>query len=325
MRKYIIICLVVLTGLLLFTGVASAGPLTTASNVHGGYTADTSACGQCHNTHAAVGQNLIANLGTGNNDVYATCIYCHDGSGSKYDVANGAILGTAGTYAASGGGMSQMVATEGAAPVYAAVYSKHNTNQASGTTVWVPGYDTTVSAHMELTCASCHDPHNTANTARALRVNVNGVDISATPPDLTITVGTELENESISYVKNWNAFCGTCHQDYNQTAAGSGDANSGTWSTFKRHRVGMDPSTYPGVDMTNVILGPISQPSTQLPMQSVDGTAPNQQVMCLTCHNAHGTVKTSTVTFDRADGTTSTSSVLLRQNERGVCETCHAK
>lgn len=161
---------------------------------------------------------------------------------------------------------------------------------------------------------------NTANKARALRVNVNGVDISATPPTLDIAAGTVLGDEAVSYQSGWNEFCGACHQDFKQTGAGSGDDTAlGIYGSFARHRVGMDPSLYAGTNENSWTIATLSQPSP-----SSDGTAANQQVMCLTCHYAHGTKATNTVTFNRADGTsTSTSSTLLRLDNRGVCQVCH--
>ncbi len=325
MRRWaFVLSLTISFTVILTAGIATAAPLSSASNVHGGYTANTSACSQCHSTHAAIGKNLIQNLAAGNNDVYATCMYCHGmGQQSKYNVEDGAIETGTATYAASGGGFVRMVTAEGSTPTYASVYSQHNVNEVTGTTVWVPGYDTAAPSHMELTCASCHDPHNTANISRALRVNVNGVDISATPPDLTIT--NELADESIAYLSGWNDFCGACHQDFYQTAAGSGDTDSGAYSTKKRHRVGMDPAGYPGVNAGSWVYASLSQPSSKLPLQSVDSSAANEQVMCLTCHYAHGTKAYSSITFNRTDGTTSNSSTLLRLDERGVCEACHNK
>ncbi|MHB1421014.1 MAG: cytochrome c3 family protein [Bacillota bacterium] len=328
MKKLGLISLLVI-GILLVVGVGSAAAYTLSGNIHGGYTSTTDACGKCHSTHAAAGANLIQTLGgSGSNDMYKTCIYCHDGSGSKYNEVDGAVTVTGYTYASSAGGFTNMVTAEGAVPTTVAVDSKHNVNEITGTTQWVPGYDTAVGSKMELTCASCHDPHNKYSVARALRVSgLNGVDLTLTKPTLDIPSGVQA-NEAITYQSNWNEFCAACHADFKQTAAGSGDADSGTYSTKKRHRVGMDPAAYTGTASTSWTVAALSQPSGVMPLQSTDGTALNEKVMCLTCHYAHGTPKTNTVTFNRTNstyGATTASSTLLRLDNRGVCEACHNK
>ena len=318
MKRYAIIVLAVL-GLVLLTGgvalAATYGP-------HGNYTADTAACGQCHNTHAAAGKNLIQYLAAGTeNDIYRTCTYCHKNGGqSKYDVVNGAIVATGATYASSGGGFSQEVVTEGATPAYTAISSKHNVEGNAGNgdpaTLWAPGYSTATADYVALSCASCHNPHGQGTNSRAIRSPILGDTIA-----FSLAVTSELADEAIQYTGGVNDFCGACHKDYKQTAAGSGDIDSGTYSTYKRHRVGMDPSAYSGTNPSSWTAIALSQPSDTMPLQS--GT-PNT-VVCLTCHKAHGTAKTNTVTFNRSDDSTSNSSTLLRLNNRGVCEACHNK
>ena len=321
----IILALAAVTLLVAGVGVALAAPLD--YNVHGGYTSDTSSCGQCHATHAAAGQNLIQSLEAGTqNDVYRTCVYCHKSGGqSRYDVVNGAILAANGsTYAANGGGFAQVVSTEGATPAFASVDSKHDVDAAASTLVWAPGYDT--AATMELTCSSCHDPHATGNnetntttgvSGRALRTTILSASLN---PQETITAATLKADETVLYTSGWNNFCGACHKDFNQQGAGSGDANSGDYSSKKRHRVEMDPTGYAGVNTANLTSAALSQPSSMLPLQ---GTT--KEVTCLTCHYAHGSSATNTVTFNRTNGSTSVSSTLLRLNNRGVCQACHNK
>jgi hypothetical protein len=328
MRKLSFILILALA-MVLGLGIGTA----LAYGVHGGYTSDTATCGQCHSTHAAAGQRLIQNLGgsAGQNDMYRTCVYCHDGTNSIYNVVDGAIdttdsLSNPVTYAASAGGFTQMVTTEGSTPVYTAVTSSHDVSAANGTTVWVPGNEgsstdtTNKLGWIELTCTSCHDPHSAGR--RAFKTTVLAATVN---PVMTVTTTTE-NDEEITYQSGWNTFCGACHEDFNQTVAGSGsDTTLGTHSQFARHRVGMDPSTYSGVNSTSWTIAGLSQPSDLMPLMASDGTAATQQVMCLTCHLAHGTVKGNTVTFNRADGTTTNSSTLLRLPNRGVCEACHNK
>ncbi len=307
MRKSVFL----VTFLVLFalgTGVSYAA----TNGPHGSYSSDTNACGQCHSTHTASAPNLIAfTLDGVDNSVYETCVFCHKlGGASKYDVVNGAIRttdqnGNPAVYRASGGGFENVVTTEGSATTYETqpTTSAHDVKSASVT--GAPGGDPNTS--FSKSCSNCHDPHGTTNS-RQLLSTVNGV--SGLSP--TLTVNNQLGDESVQYVSGFNEFCSACHKDFNAQAAGSGDVKSGTYTSYKRHRVGMDPSTYPGYN-----------PNNGLPLEG-DGTKLGV-VTCMTCHYAHGTEKTNTITWARSNGGTSTSSALLRMNERGVCEACHNK
>ena len=299
--------------ILILLGILSE--LALAGGPHGNYTNDTDACGSCHNTHAARGKNLIANLAAGSqNEIYRVCTYCHKAGGqSKYDVVNGI---TSSTKASLAGGFSYVVTAEGNPPTKVPPTSKHDVDAAEGSSFWAPGYSTNPADYVVLTCASYHNPHSGAD--RALRSPILGVSVS---PVMSIMVSGG--DESVQYNSGWNDFCGACHKDYKQTAAGSGSMDSGTYSTYKRHRVGMDPSGYPGVNSSSWTTWFLSQPSTSLPLQN--DNAGNTVMVCLTCHYAHSTARTNTVTFNRADGTTTSSSALLRQDNRGACEACHNK
>ncbi|MHB1418947.1 MAG: hypothetical protein ACYCX4_05060 [Bacillota bacterium] len=308
--------------------------LAAAFNPHAFDGLQTATCGNCHSSHAADGRNLISALASGTeNEIYRNCIYCHKSAGqSKLDVYNGAILGNDGiTYASSGGGIVNMVKVEGATPLYEAVTSRHNADMGESDTAWTPGNDTGVSGNMLLTCGSCHTPHggdscidchdfsiSVTAMRRLLKTEVNGV--SVTPPVMDISgMG---KNESIAYFGDVNNFCAACHRDFNALAAGSGDQNSGTYTQHKRHRVGMNPAGYTGINSSAWTGGPLNQPTTLLPLQYNSST---YQVSCLTCHFAHGSYRTNTLSFKRTNGSTSNSSTLLRQDNRGLCQSCHNK
>ena len=296
---------------LLGTGAALAG------GPHGNYTNDTASCGQCHNTHSASGGHLIANMAAGaENFVYRVCVYCHKSGGqSKYDVVNGAVSSTKTSNAC--GFSNTYIEVVGSTPVA----SKHDVAGAEGGKFWAPGYSTQEANYLELTCASCHDPHSGAD--RAFRSTILGVPVA---PAMSMMVSSG--DESIRYESGWNEFCGACHQDFLQTAAGAGDVDSGDYSSMKRHRVDMNPSDYGGVNSTSWSRGFVPQPSTKLPLENNndDGSLTQPQaVSCMTCHFGHSTTKTSNVTFSRTDGSTSNSSALLRLANRGVCQACHNK
>jgi predicted TIM-barrel enzyme len=70
------------------------------------------------------------------------------------------------------------------------------------------------------------------------------------------------------------------------------------------HAVNVSISSYPNTD-TNVL--------------PLEGT--NRNVICATCHMAHGTIVIGTST--KKDGTTST--VLKRAANASACEECHKK
>lgn len=53
---------------------------------HGSYKSNTNACSKCHRTHTASGPKLLKYA-----TVNDTCITCHDGTGSKYNVFTGTV------------------------------------------------------------------------------------------------------------------------------------------------------------------------------------------------------------------------------------------
>lgn len=289
---------------------AAAG---TTNGPHGSYATNTDACAQCHNTHAAPTANLIAftpAAGT-ENDVYRTCVYCHDGSQSKYDVKAGAIRSADGnTYAAAGGGFDSVVAIEG--PTGSALLQLVPTTSAHDakvtTEVYAPGGSQVAGGGWTLSCSSCHDPHGTRNS-RQLVESVATRDPAGNAVTRTVgagvqgTVANPLGKEQVAWT-GIDTFCQACHWDYYQTAAGSGDTNTGVYSSARRHRVGMvaggDPGKPSGYDSAKAVL----------PL--VGGN-----VSCITCHRVHGTAAmVSNQVYARG-------STLLRLDGRGVCQNCH--
>ncbi|HWJ02252.1 MAG TPA: cytochrome c3 family protein, partial [Verrucomicrobiae bacterium] len=234
--------------------VFSVVALAATNGPHGNYTVNTNSCASCHTTHTAQGAKLFkfTPAAGSENDTYRICIYCHDGTGSKYDAKNGMIKGTTGNYTANGGGFVNMTTVEGPTGVSAtaAVTSIHGATSANGTTVAIPGGSQNASGKYELKCSSCHDPHGTSND-RQLVTSVNVYNAAGTAwqtvytspssgaTKINLTVANQLDNEQVTYGDMYlSNFCGACHTDYFQTAVGSGSATSGTYDTTKyRHRV----------------------------------------------------------------------------------------
>lgn len=286
--------------------------LASTSGPHGNYSADTNACGQCHSAHSASSPNLIAfNLEGIDNSVYETCVFCHKlGGASKYDTVNGAIRtrddqGNNMVFQSAAGGFENIVTKEGDIATYEMTPATSAHDVTSDSVTGAPGGDQEIS--FSKSCSNCHSPHGT-NNSRQLLNTVNGVT-GLTP---SLSLQNPLGDEVVSYNGGFNDFCGACHTDYFATSAGSSDVSSGVYSSYKRHRVGMDPLANSQVN-----------PDHGLPLES-NGTDPGA-VSCITCHFAHGTAKTATLTWTRSDGTITNSSALLRRDERGVCQACHNK
>lgn len=282
---------------------------------HGSYAKDTNACAGCHSTHSAQGASLLREA-----TVDATCKTCHNGTGSKYNVAEGTVLvpgGAGGTVAkqAQGGPFGDQ---DGYTyTVTAQVTSRHaigtsQINQAPG-----GNYKGTGAGWTEaLSCGSCHDPHGTAHNYRLLRQSLldsPAIDVRAVPG---VVVGG---NETVTYVQGMNAFCAACHKDFN---VGAGSGSTPAAKTYPstvgqyRHAVGVAPSSK-GL-------------TTTFPLEGTNGDN-TDQIFCLTCHRAHGTtsVGQSQSGYDQnGDGTVTAedrTTWLKRADNMTVCEDCHKK
>lgn len=152
---------------------------------------------------------------------------------------------------------------------------------------------------------------------------------AAAPGSLTVTYTPSLRvtmeitnylasggNEAVKYRSGVNEFCGACHRDYN-AGKGSHIQAAGVYTKAYRHPVG--------------VLGSFNwevHAGTGLKF----GEGNNQrEILCLTCHFAHGTSSAfwgTTLNTDYWSGTSSFSELsgssnLKRIPNMGTCESCH--
>jgi hypothetical protein len=138
--------------------------------------------------------------------------------------------------------------------------------------------------------------------------------------------------------KGMSGWCAGCHTQYinENSSYDAGDS----FGVQTRHRHEVNIAMQAAVDRTGVslVLDPVANP---LPLEHANaevGAPANGQsdtVGCLTCHVAHGTTATMSGWAANADDlgnppfpngeTGNRASMLLRLNNRGVCEVCHNK
>ncbi len=288
--------------------VMSAFPPETTR--HGNFTSAQAPCTACHGLHSSMHPKLIKAA-----TVRDLCFTCHDGTGSKYNVADGLVrVGPSWATKASSfaGPFGKRVWDK------AGVESTSAHDEGSGVQVrQAPGagvVPVTDSWEAHLSCTSCHDPHNKWQNYRSLRGLLHGErrivrgfsEVSWTAPDRSDAVTV---NEHVYGV---NSFCASCHRFFLDPRYGSEYKGTEGVAGTHRHPVGMAPADYANVQYgrmswqyeygyvldgtTEVPTGPFNfedaRPLT--PTLPLEGTFAGGQynlnvIMCLTCHNAHGT------------------------------------
>lgn len=146
---------------------------------------------------------------------------------------------------------------------------------------------------------------------------------------------------SLETSRGISGWCAACHTQYINTATAydANDTSAGeTWGFTMRHRhpVNVPLSNYNGgrpLNLDNQAVLPVGQSAYDFEVGSDDW------IDCLTCHRAHGTpaVMEGWAT-DQSDGWITaggaegpaiqypgTKNAFLRQDNRGVCQTCHDK
>ena len=317
MKKYVLAIVLAVAFILALAGVVSAngGP-------HGGYTATTDACAGCHRAHTAVGPNLLIQ-----NSTYALCMTCHGttGTGADTDVQDGYFLSTRSpSTVGTANTIDNAPLLAGGFDFYktVAATSKHdmigagNTLLAWGNGATNRGVQVAISGP-EFNCASCHDPHGSANY-RIIKTTVNAAAVSVAQVD----EGAAKDYDTEQWGAGQSNLCGACHGAYHKTGAGQGSTLDGTTYT---HRVDMSYAYGANANPETIGFGGLTLPLSQ--------TGTNNTVVCQTCHLPHGS---SSVMAGIANGgptgtgtlpgnTTATDSALLRLDNRAVCEVCHQK
>ncbi|MEW6182842.1 MAG: cytochrome c3 family protein [Bacillota bacterium] len=318
---------------------------------HGNFSPTTDACAGCHVAHAASAPKLLkaGPLQT------TFCYLCHgDGCVSApYDIKNGRTWVSGAVYEPStAGGFVQQY--NGA--TYDAVKSRHTVegyaaDTSAGAGAWdgasvltaIPGSPNTITGG-NFRCGSCHDPHDggtvpdgswqvlgAAGSAnpRLLRrsITVSGdtytglyVGFTFSSTVGTFTYGSPSVDSGVYRVTEYDSgstdYCGACHNKFDV-----GTDSGHTADSYGMYRHAFDITLTEG---TYIRAGTYRAPTTI----TMAGTPleDGNRVACLTCHRAHGTTATAqgwASAWPRSEGGSSTTSALLRMNNRGVCYNCH--
>lgn len=276
---------------------------------------------------------------------YSFCTTCHgiSAAGADTDVVSGIYdnpTNANGTYAASlnSGGFEKLGGVTGNATT--------STHSVDGTIF--PTFGSSTGIAIALTCTSCHDPDGSSNY-RILKDLINGKNVANYVESNETNFAASLSqdpNVYSTYVPNYTTpnyktpadlekgiagWCAACHDNY-KSINFEIDPRTG-----RKHYYYIDASGKKRYHhAVNVAIGqnPTGNTITDLPLAKVSaGTADNDVgnlVMCLTCHRVHGTDTTMSDQAQVEPTRTAASSgpgrsVLLRMNNRGVCQNCHKK
>ena len=332
----------------LVTSLAFAAPAFAWT--HGQFSATTDACAGCHVAHAAQAPKLLK---TGPTQTQF-CFMCHGDGGvsAPYDVKDGRTVAGSAYPSTAGGFVRQWNGT-----TYVDVTSRHNVWGLVGESgyninpgqkqFFVPGSPYQFGASTSgFVCGSCHNPHDGGTTPDPATGLVTGSSSTPNPRLLrrSITVGSATYSnlfvsfrfetvgtftygnppvasgvyKVVEYKSGSTDWCGACHIKFN-TRENSGHT-ADAWGMY-RHAFNVD--LYSGsVRNPNA---PTDSSFSGTPLETpTNGTI--GKIACLSCHRAHST--TATVagwasSWPRSEGGTSSTSALLRMNNRGVCYNCH--
>ncbi len=267
-----------------------AVPAEANGGPHGDYTATTDRCAACHRAHTATGDNLL--MASSTTDL---CFSCH-GSGStgaNTNVVDGVFV--------AGRGGDEGTNTPPNEALLGGLFSSSatSTHDISGTNdqAWgAGGYRGQLGAiDRPLDCASCHDPHGSPNY-RIIKETINGVSVTVSQSD-----ETNKDYSTANWARNQSYICGACHDPYQNAAKYANDPSH----THTVDNVFSGSTTFTdGTDTVSVSLA-------------------NGFIVCQTCHFPHGT-KAQMTGYASGAGPAQ-SSALLRQDNRGVCQSCHQK
>ncbi len=307
-----------------------------AAGPHGPYGSTTEKCEKCHAMHTGATQTLL-----GKKSVIELCESCHSGGiGADTAVMQGALMKPASPdsdeYVVAGTLLGGGFDGVGGATD---TTSKHNLGE-----VAAPYGNTDMGATIELTCTSCHTPHEGPNY-RLLRRRVGdaAADLSVTwngPEQLgdgttdyyydeeDMDPGTPgVQYCTYNYRSGMSAWCSTCHAKY-MTRSDALPYNAGDNAGDKvRYRHAVDVPVMGRFNIYNPATA--YDLPTDLPLQDVggDGRTNEDTITCLTCHMAHGSNATMGAGINAqasTRGSLPVDSMLLRLNDRQICQiACH--
>ena len=293
-------------------------------------------CADCHTLHYSesgskpakteaggpFGQLLIR--GTTNK----LCLFCHDGSDPKAPD----VLASVAMYTGSGDEHS------GAGFFSTSDGSGSENGHDLGKTISSPPYST--KTNITLTCASCHDPHGTPNFRNTLAAPAGGTGVAVEPakdvfhnappgdPPSTAASITAYRQSNTGYKANVSRWCTECHDDLKSHVGGSVRTQNHHLVDVPVNGTGFptDPANW--VSGTGSGFGLLTGDGTagiprlrfQVPAALDYPTAKvvdaNNQVICTTCHLAHGGPHKKGLTWPYKD---SSSPVDMDSG----CQQCH--
>lgn len=292
--------------LIAFIIILSAVSLVSANGgPHNGIGAGTPDCASCHRINSATGSQALLVQ-----DTTTLCLSCHGtGLGANTNVADGVYMAGGDDYRYNEG----LANTADGAPLLGGGFVSYRGKPVSsshgvvdgGSLAWGNGVlrGETAAISRTMDCASCHDPHGSANY-RMLRENINGHSVSVAQVD----EGAAKDYDTEHWGADVDSLCAACHSSYDVTSAGSGSDVAMMASGGYTHRVGMNFS-----DGSNVNPETVGYQGYTLPLADSGG---GDLVACMTCHLPHGTSATM------SDGR---ESKLIRLDNSGVCQVCHQK
>lgn len=245
------------------------------------------------------------------------CLSCHgNGTGANTDVEHGLFEGSGDAFGndalgiLNGGAFKSML--QGSSNVQASSSHRLGINTAT------PGNNAT-NKKMRLSCISCHDPHVNQNYRWQRTASGNAKVLSN--EDKFATKAYKSSFTSPKYRSGQTQVCVGCHDAYDAQSMPVGqqirsfDAGDGRgFLTRHHHPIQVPLSSYAPKLLSSTL------PLDQSRGFNVDN-GPDDQLQCLTCHRAHGTI--SVMSGFAASVEPAKSSSLLRLDNRDVCQDCH--
>ncbi|RJQ52032.1 MAG: hypothetical protein C4526_08895 [Nitrospiraceae bacterium] len=293
--------------LIVFFGLILSSAITANATPYHDLEKNRQPCSDCHTQHYSEGGGTPPGVEAGGPFaellIRATtnklCLFCHDGSDPKAPD----VLGPVTMYDGSGDEHSGAGFFSNSGGV-----SAEQGHDLGVTSVSVPFSSMT---NMTLTCASCHDPHGTINYRNVLSSPAGGAGLTVEmakdvfrdappgdPPSATASVSAYKESNE-GYKANTSLWCTECHDGLKPSVNNPVNrvhhlidvpVNGGGYPTDPAHWAA---GTGPGFgaatgDLTEGVPRLRFQASTATDYISSKVVASGNEVICTSCHLAHG-------------------------------------